>query len=111
MLLRRRISWSTFVSANIWLVVFLGYAALSIFWSDYQFVAFKRWVKVLGHPIMVLIVATEPDPREAMKLLLKRAAYVLVPFSITLIKYYPEHVGAYVVIAVLPLPSPNSAAA
>jgi exopolysaccharide production protein ExoQ len=89
-LLRRRISWSTFVSKNIWLVVFLGYAALSIFWSDYPFVSFKRWGKVLGHPIMVLIVATEPDPREALKVLLKRAAYVLVPFSITLIKWYAD---------------------
>jgi exopolysaccharide production protein ExoQ len=39
---------------------------------------------------MVLILATEPDPREAIVRLMKRSAYVLVPFSILLIKYYPD---------------------
>lgn len=91
-LFRRRISWSTVLSRNPWLAIFLAYCALTILWSDFPFVAFKRWLKVLGHPIMVLILATEPDPREAVVRVVKRAAYVLVPFSILLIKYYP-HLG------------------
>lgn len=89
-LVRRRVSLSTFMSANVWLAAFLGYAALSILWSDFPFVAFKRWGKVLGHPIMILVIATEPDPRAALKCLMKRAAFVLIPVSITFIKYYPE---------------------
>lgn len=89
-LYRRRISWSTVISRNVWLAIFLAYCALSLLWSEFPLVAFKRWVKVLGHPIMALIVATEPDPREAVLRLMKRSAYVLVPFSIMLIKYYPE---------------------
>src|SRR5688572_11265788 len=89
-LVRRRISWSTVASRNVWMIVFLTYCGLAILWSDFPFVAFKRWFKVIGLPIMALIVATEPDPREAVTRLLKRAAYVLVPFSILLIKYYPE---------------------
>ncbi len=60
------------------------------FWSDFPFVAFKRWIKVLGHPIMALIVLTEPDPLEALTRLMKRCAYVIVPVSILFIKYYPE---------------------
>jgi exopolysaccharide production protein ExoQ len=39
---------------------------------------------------MVLIVFTEPDPEQALARLIKRTAYILVPFSILLIKYYPE---------------------
>ena len=88
-LVRRRVSLPAVLSRNPWLGIYLGYCALAILWSDFPFVAFKRWLKVLGHPILVLVVVTEPDPREALSRLMKRAAYVLVPFSILLIKYYP----------------------
>ena len=63
---------------------------IAIAWSDFPFVAFKRWIKILGHPIMALIVLTEPDPEEAVTRLMKRCAYILVPFSILFIKYYPD---------------------
>lgn len=89
-LFRRRVAWSTVLSRNPWLTIFLAYCALAILWSDFPVVALKRWLKVLSHPIMVLILATEPDPQEALVRLLKRAAYVLVPFSILFIKYYPR---------------------
>ena len=39
---------------------------------------------------MALIVLTEPDPEEALKRLMKRCAYVVVPVSILFIKYYPR---------------------
>src|SRR5207253_3879855 len=79
----------TLLSRNVWLVIFLAYCGLSILWSDFPFVALKRWTKSLGLPMMVMILATEPDPREALVRLIKRSAYILVPFSILLIKYYP----------------------
>jgi O-antigen ligase len=44
---------------------------------------------MLGHPIMVLVVLTEPEPREALTRLMKRCAYVAFPISILWIKYYP----------------------
>ena len=89
-LLRRRVSWSTVLSRNLWVTIFLSYCALAILWSDFPIVALKRWLKVLGLPMMVLILATEPDPQEALARLMKRAAYLLIPFSILLIKYFPE---------------------
>jgi O-antigen ligase len=52
--------------------------------------AFKRWIKILGHPIMALIILTEPDLEEALIRLMKRCAYVVVPVSILWIKYYPQ---------------------
>src|SRR5262249_36453557 len=83
-------SWSAVLPRNLWLTVFLAYCGVSIMWSDFPVAAFKRWIKLLGLPMMVLILATEPDPREAIVRLMKRSAYVLVPFSILLIKYYPQ---------------------
>ena len=89
-LVKRQVRLSEVVSNNGWLIVFLLYCFISIAWSDFPFVAFKRWIKILGHPIMALIVLTEPDPKEAVIRLMKRCAYVVVPVSILFIKYYPE---------------------
>ncbi len=89
-LVKRQVRLSEVISNNKWLIVFLLYCFISIAWSDFPFIAFKRWLKILGHPIMVLIVLTEPDPKEALVRLMKRCAYVIVPVSILFIKYYPE---------------------
>jgi O-antigen ligase len=87
---QRQVSLSQVLRNNAWLMAFLAYCFVAIVWSDYPFVSFKRWIKILGHPIMVLILFTELDPKEAFVRLMKRSAYILVPFSILAIKYYPE---------------------
>ncbi len=85
---RRRLNFTEVFRNNGWLIAFLLYCFLAILWSDVPFTAFKRWIKVIGHPVMVLVLFTEPDPMEALKRLIQRSAYVLVPFSILVIKYY-----------------------
>jgi exopolysaccharide production protein ExoQ len=87
---KRGVRLSEIVGNNQWLIIFLLYCLISIIWSDFPLVAFKRWIKILGHPIMALIVLTEPNPKEAVIRLMKRCAYVVVPVSILFIKYYPE---------------------
>ncbi len=89
-LMKRQVRLSEIISNNGWLIAFLLYCFISIAWSDFPFVAFKRWLKVLGHPIMALIVLTDPNPEEALTRLMKRCAYVVIPVSILWIKYYPE---------------------
>jgi len=89
-LAKRQVRLSEVISNNGWLIAFLLYCFISIAWSDFPFVAFKRWTKILGHPIMALIVLTEPDPDEALTRLMKRCAYIVVPVSILFIKYYPQ---------------------
>ncbi len=89
-LARRPVPWSTLVANNIWLTIFFGYCLLAVVWSDVPAVAFKRWIKILGHPVMALIILTDADPRQALRGVLKRAAYVMVPLSILFIKYFPE---------------------
>jgi exopolysaccharide production protein ExoQ len=89
-LAKRGVNISEVAKRNKWITVYLVYCFLSIAWSDFAYVAFKRWIKIQGHPIMVLVVLTEPDPLAALIRLMKRAAYFLAPLSITLIKYFPN---------------------
>jgi len=76
--------------ANPIILLFFLYCAVSFLWSDYPDVAFKRWTKALGDLVMVLIVLTDCEPTTALKRLLARTAYVLIPLSILFIKYYPS---------------------
>jgi len=89
-LTQRGFNLAEFIERNGWLVAFLIYCFIAILWSDFPFTAFKHWIKILGLPIMALVVLTEPDLNEALARLMKRSAYLLVPFSILLNKYYPE---------------------
>ena len=88
-LLRRKIFWSEVLRRNGWIFGLLLYAGMSVLWSDFAFVAFKRWVKEIGNMVIVLIVLSELNPVEAIKTLIRRCAYVLIPLSIVLYKYFP----------------------
>ena len=88
---QRSVSISVFFRNNRWLTVFLLYCLVSIIWSDFPLVAFKRWIKILGHPIMALVVLTDPNPKEAFRSLMKRSAYMLVLLSVLFIKYFPQY--------------------
>ena len=89
-LLRRRINWAELLRKNKLLILFLLYCGGSILWSDYPFVSIKRWIKMLGNVVMVLVILTDYDPLEAAKTVLRRVGFILVPLSVVLIKYYPD---------------------
>ena len=78
------------VRNNPVILLFIFYCLLSTLWSDYSFVAFKRWIKSLGDIVMIMIVLTDSDQRGAIRHFLCRAGYVLVPVSVLFIKYYPD---------------------
>jgi O-antigen ligase len=90
--LRRAIDWGSFMAGNLAIAIFFAFTFLSVLWSDFPIVAFKRWHKVFGHIIMVLVILTDPKPSEAFAALLRRCAYVLLPYSVLYIKYFP-HLG------------------
>jgi exopolysaccharide production protein ExoQ len=75
--------------ANAPILLFLFYCGASAFWSDYPGIAFKRWIKAVADLMMVLIVLTEHDRSAAVKRLLARLGFLLIPLSILTIKYYP----------------------
>jgi len=76
--------------ANSPIVMFFLYCGLSVLWSEYPFVALKRWTKVVADLIMVMIILTDSDRKAAFNSLVKRIGFVLIPVSILLIKYFPD---------------------
>ncbi len=78
------------IQANGVIVLFFAYSVLSTLWSDYPFVALKRWIKAFGDIVMVLVVLTDANPAAAIRRVLSRFGLLLIPVSILLIKYFPE---------------------
>jgi len=72
------------------LLIFVLYSVASTLWSDFPFVALKRWTKMLGNVAMGLVVLTEEDASTAVKKLMAYTALLWIPTSILLIKYYPD---------------------
>jgi len=97
-----------FLQANLPILLFFFYCALSLAWSDDPMVAFKRWFKAIGDLVMVLIVLTEPDAELAIRRIYARVGFVLLPMSVLFILYFPslgttydasEHVTMYTGVA------------
>jgi exopolysaccharide production protein ExoQ len=89
-LLRRGVRLSVVIRDNVWLFVFYLFWLMSVFWSDYPLITFKRLFRDLGTVVMVLVVLTEMNFGEAIKAVCARVAYVLIPLSVVLIRYYPD---------------------
>jgi exopolysaccharide production protein ExoQ len=94
-LVRRRIDWWGALRGHKWLLVLFAFMLVSTFWSQITLIALKRWVREVIVLLMALVIMSEINPRRALASLLRRSAYVLVPFSIVLIKYYPLLGRAY----------------
>ncbi len=94
-LAQRRGSLVGLIQRNAPILLFFAYCAVSVAWSDYSEVSFKRWTKALGDLVMIFVVLTETNRTGAIKRLLACTAFLLVPLSILLIKYYPDLGRAY----------------
>jgi exopolysaccharide production protein ExoQ len=88
-LMSRSFKWEGFFARNLSLIAFLSFALVSVCWSDFPFVAFKRWFRDIGNYLGILVVLSDPRPLEAVRVVLRRLSFLLVPLSILLIKYYP----------------------
>ena len=94
-LMSRYFKWGDFAARNLALTAYLSFALVSALWSDYSFIAVKRWVRDLGTYLMILVVLSDPLPLEAVRTLLRRLCFLLIPLSILLIKYYPNMAKGY----------------
>lgn len=81
--------------SNAPVVCFYLYCGISVVWSDFPEIAFKRWIKALGALAMVLLVLTDRNPTAAIKRLLARTGFILIPLSVLFIKYIPDLGRAY----------------
>ncbi|HEV2695328.1 MAG TPA: hypothetical protein VG347_20710, partial [Verrucomicrobiae bacterium] len=87
---QRQVSLAWFTANNRWVTAYLVFCLVAIVWSDIPLVAFKRWIKLFGQPVMVLVLLTEPDPMESFTRLMKRLAFIWIPISILFARYYPN---------------------
>jgi O-antigen ligase len=87
-LMSRSFNWGGFFGRNLFLLAFISFGLVSVLWSDFPFVAFKRWFRDLGNYLVVFVVLSDPHPLEAARTLLRRLCYLLIPLSILLVKYY-----------------------
>lgn len=94
-LVRRRVEIANIARRNPWIVLLLVYGLLSIVWSDFPFVSLKRWIKALGNIVMALIVITDAHPRAAFLTVIRRLGYLVLPYSVMFIKYFPEYGRAF----------------
>ncbi|OQB94266.1 MAG: hypothetical protein BWX84_00275 [Verrucomicrobia bacterium ADurb.Bin118] len=90
-LVRRSFDWPAAIRNQPWPFLLLGFMLISCFWADLTFVTFKRWGRQFVAIVMALVVLSENNPRQTVESLLRRFAYILLPFSIVLIKYFPHY--------------------
>jgi exopolysaccharide production protein ExoQ len=83
------------LSANWPVLIYFAFCLVSVLWSDFPEIAFKRWFKSIGDLVMVLIVVTDPEPFGALKRFLSRVGFVLLPPSIVLTRYFGNLGRAY----------------
>jgi exopolysaccharide production protein ExoQ len=92
---RRHLNWDEIFKKNLSIWLYFLFGLISILWSDYPFVALKRWIKTSGVVILDLVILTEDRPYEATGVVLRRLAFLLLPLSVLFIKYYPDLGRAY----------------
>jgi uncharacterized protein (TIGR03382 family) len=86
-LFRRRKKATAFLRANGVVIVYFLYCLISVTWSPFHGPAFKRWIKAIGDLVMVLVLVTDGQPIAALRRLYSRVGFILLPFSIVLIRY------------------------
>lgn len=92
---RRMPQVKAILRANLPIIVFFLYCLASILWSDFPYVTFKRWTRGAADIVMILVIITDPHWEAALKWLLTRIAFLLVPLSILIIKFFPQYGRAY----------------
>jgi exopolysaccharide production protein ExoQ len=84
----RREQAKRILARNKWVVALFVVMVVSILWSNFPAITFRRSARSIGTLVMILVVLTERSPQEALRVLLQRLYLVQIPFSIIAIKYF-----------------------
>jgi exopolysaccharide production protein ExoQ len=87
---KRQLNWGELIQRNWPIFLFYGYLLLSVVWANNPFVSFKRWFKEFGNILVALVILTEANPVQALRVVFVRCAYVLIPLSEIFIRYFPD---------------------
>src|SRR5882672_5443629 len=77
-LARRRKEARASLLRNPAVVVYFAYCLLSVVWSPFPDVAFKRYMRAVGDLVMVMVLLTDPHPVAAISRLFSRIGFVLL---------------------------------
>jgi exopolysaccharide production protein ExoQ len=86
-LIRRKSRPRRLLLANWPILVYFLFCLVSIAWSYHPDIAFKRWIKAIGDVAMVTLIATDPQPVAAIRRLVSRLGFLLLPTSVLFIRY------------------------
>ena len=89
-LMSRSFKWGDFFGRNIALTAFLSFRPGELCLVRLPLRLLKAVVSRPRQLPVILVVLSDPRPLEAVRTLLRRLSYLLIPLSIVLIKYYPE---------------------
>jgi exopolysaccharide production protein ExoQ len=90
LIVRRGKRTLSFITLNWPILVYFLYCLISVAWSYHPDVAFKRWIKSIADLAMCLVIVTDPQPVAALRRVISRVGFILLPVSVLLIKYYGE---------------------
>jgi exopolysaccharide production protein ExoQ len=88
-LLFRRSKVASLLRGNKPILLFYCYAAMSMMWSDIPFVTLKHWTKGIEDVLIILVVVTDDAPVLAIRQIITRAGFLLIPLSVLVGIYYP----------------------
>jgi O-antigen ligase len=94
-LLARNIEWKVFFKKNIMLISLYAFMGVSVLWSDFPDVSFKRWIRTIGDLVMVIIILSDTNLTSAFVRSFRYWAYLLVPLSLLLVKYFRTYGVSY----------------
>jgi O-antigen ligase len=95
--LLRRVKFGKFLRANLPLIFLYLFFALSISWSDDPLGSTKRLIKDFGMLLVVCVILSEKNPREAIRAIYVRCAIILFPHSVVFIKWFPNFARSFTV--------------
>ena len=78
------------LSDNSWLVAFCVLCLFSLLWSEEPGTVLKRWTRLAGDVIVILLILTEWDPEETIYRIMRRMGILFLPLSVLLIRFYDQ---------------------
>ena len=88
-LIQRGFKWNQAIGCNKALFLIYLYLALSACWSEAPLVSLKRVLKDFGCVLTALVLLTDANPAEAIRMVFVRVSYFLFPLSWVTEKYFP----------------------
>jgi exopolysaccharide production protein ExoQ len=86
-LIARRKDAGKHLRANVLVLIYFTYCLMSVFWSPFPDVAFKRWTKAVGDLVMVVLIMSDGPPLAAIPKVFSRVGIFLLPASLYLVRY------------------------